>query len=95
MTGYFDKGFGNWLPDESKDWGYDELGNDVYIGDELYKLEGTDEVFIDRYDCLEYWVQKIGKEVAKDNEIRIDVDGDWEDEVREILDDEIEMEVAE
>ena len=93
-SGHFNVSFGNWLPDDPEDWGCDEMGNDVYVGDEIYRLSGTDEVFLECSDCLDYWVEEIGKEVAKEEGIRIDVGGLWEDEVRDIIDEDVIGEIA-
>lgn len=93
-TGHFDASFGNWLPNDPEDWGYDEMGNDVYVGDEIYRLSGTDEIFIECSDCLDYWVDQIGEEVAEENGIEMDEEGNWLDEVRDIIDEDVIGEIA-
>jgi hypothetical protein len=54
MNGYFDVKFGNWLPREESPIMVSADGEDVYRGQTLYYLDGTDEYFADRDNCIEY-----------------------------------------
>ena len=53
-NGYFDVKFGNWLPREESPIMVSADGEDVYRGQTLYYLYGTDEYFADRGSCIEY-----------------------------------------
>lgn len=52
----FDKKFGNYLPDEETPVGVSEDGYEYYTGDILYYLDGTDEMFLDRGELME-WIK--------------------------------------
>lgn len=53
MTGYFNEKFGNWLPFEPTPIMESEDGFNVYKGDIIYQLEGTDEWYLDRANLIE------------------------------------------
>lgn len=58
MNGYFDVKFGNWLPSEESPVMVSADGEDVYRGQTLYYLEGTNEYFADIDNCIEYAKKK-------------------------------------
>lgn len=53
MEGYFDKNYGNWLPFEPKPIMESADGFEVYPGDTIYQLEGTDEWYMEMDNLIE------------------------------------------
>ncbi len=54
MEGYFDRKYGNYLPSEPTPIGVSADGFDLYAGDLAYRLDGTDELFVDREEFIQY-----------------------------------------
>lgn len=77
-TGYFDPKFGNWLPDEPEEIAHDFFGNPIYKGEEVYYIEGCDEVFVEYNDAMFYGMENYIDEIVYDyehrNEISLEVD---------------------
>lgn len=66
MNGYFDEKFGNWLPKEESPVMVSADDEDVYRGQTLYYLDGTDEYFADEGNCIEYAKKEYYDDFADD-----------------------------
>ena len=69
MNGYFDNGFGNWLPSDPEVIFTTEDGVDVGSGDIVYEFDNIGVYFHDEDECFNWAKYWYGNEFGHEDEI--------------------------